>query len=363
MARLKLPSADQVPGGRQFAGLSRRVRTLIVSGVLFVALFVAVFTLPVPYVVLQPGPTYNTIGKDDSGSQIIVIRGRAANKVSGNLNMTTVGINTDSVTPVQALLGWLDSDEVVVPRSAVYPPDESEKQTNQKNTQDFVTSQDNATAAALCELKYPKAFGVLRVPDKSPSTDVLKPGDVLVSINGKQAADPDTLRTVLSSLEAGRTAEVVVKRDGKQVTGQVKLKAAPTGEKGGRLGIEVSTSCLAPFSITLGLASQIGGPSAGLMFALGIIDKVGPYDLTKGRFIAGTGTIDPQGTVGPIGGIALKMIAAKQKGASVFLAPAQNCADVRKATPAGLKVVKVSSLHGAVQDLLKIEKGQDVPSC
>ncbi|MEO9139466.1 MAG: PDZ domain-containing protein [Jatrophihabitans sp.] len=363
MARLRLPSADQVPGGRQFAGLSRRIRTLIVSGVLFVALFAAVFTLLVPYVVLQPGPTYNTLGNDDSGAQIIVIGGRTANKTSGNLNMTTVGINTDSVTPFQALIGWLDSQEVVVPRSAVYPPNESDQQTNQQNTQDFVTSQDNATAAALCELKYPKAFGVLRVPDKSPSTGVLKPGDVLVSINGEPAGNADTLRTVLSSLPAGSSAKVVVKRDGKQLTEQVTLKAPPAGEKGGRLGIEVSTSCLAPFSVKLGLASQIGGPSAGLMFALGIIDKVGPFDLTNGRFIAGTGTIDPQGNVGPIGGIALKMIAAKQKGASVFLAPAQNCTDVRKATPPGLKVVKVSTLHGAVQDLLKIEKGQSVAGC
>jgi PDZ domain-containing protein len=99
------------------------------------------------------------------------------------------------------------------------------------------------------------------------------------------------------------------------------------------------------------------------MFALGIMDKVGTVDLTKGRFVAGTGTIDTTGKVGPIGGIQLKMIAAKDKGASVFLAPAGNCADVRKATPSGLKVVKVSTLHDAVQDLLKIQRNQPVPGC
>ena len=113
----------------------------------------------------------------------------------------------------------------------------------------------------------------------------------------------------------------------------------------------------------LGLANQIGGPSAGLMFALGIIDKIGTEDLTGGKFIAGTGTIDEKGKVGPIGGIQLKMIAAHNKGATVFLAPAGNCGDVRKATPSGLQVVKVSTLHEAVQDLLDIQKGVSVPGC
>jgi PDZ domain-containing protein len=100
-----------------------------------------------------------------------------------------------------------------------------------------------------------------------------------------------------------------------------------------------------------------------MMFALGIIDKITPADLTGGRFIAGTGTIDPKGNVGPIGGIQLKMIAAKNKGATVFLAPAGNCDDVRKATPHGLQVVKVSTLHEAVQDLLDIQQGKSVPGC
>jgi PDZ domain-containing protein len=129
------------------------------------------------------------------------------------------------------------------------------------------------------------------------------------------------------------------------------------------LGVVVADGCLAPFTVDLGLANEIGGPSAGLMFALGIMDKVGTVDLTGGRFIAGTGTIDPKGNVGPIGGIQLKMIAARDKGATVFLAPAGNCGDVRGATPDGLQVVKVTTLHGAVQDLLRIQHGQSVPSC
>jgi Lon-like protease len=93
------------------------------------------------------------------------------------------------------------------------------------------------------------------------------------------------------------------------------------------------------------------------------MDKVGPQDLTKGRFIAGTGTIDATGSVGPIGGIALKMIAARHKGATVFLAPAGNCDDVRGAIPKGLEVVKVDTLHNAVQDLLALQNDKPVPHC
>jgi PDZ domain-containing protein len=111
------------------------------------------------------------------------------------------------------------------------------------------------------------------------------------------------------------------------------------------------------------LGNQIGGPSAGMMFALGIMDKVGSVDLTHGQFIAGTGTIDASGAVGAIGGIQLKMIAARRAGATVFLAPAGNCADVRGDIPKGLDVVKVDTLHHAVQYLEDLHAGKTVPHC
>jgi PDZ domain-containing protein len=274
-----------------------------------------------------------------------------------------VSISDTSISAFQALTGWLLHDQVVVPRSSIYPPGTSVQKTNQQNTRDFVSSQDNATAAALCELKYPRGFGVLTVTAKGPSDGILQPGDFLVSVAGKPANTADSLTKVLAGLTPGTKVPVVVTRDKNTVQLAVKLGTAPKGRTGGRLGIEVTDGCLAPFTVDLGLGNQIGGPSAGLMFALGIMDKVGTVDLTKGRFIAGTGTIDAGGKVGPIGGIALKMIAAKDKGASVFLAPAGNCDEVRKATPSGLKVVKVNALHDAVQDLLALENNQPVPSC
>jgi Lon-like protease len=343
--------------------MSRRVRALLVGGVLFLALFFVALFMPVPYVILGPGPTLNTLGKDDQGRSIIVIKGRETNPTTGNLNLTTVGITPDRVTAVQALMGWLQSDRIVVPRAAYYPPGQTEQQVNQRDAQQFVDSQSTATAAAFCELGYPRGIGVVGILDKSGAQGVLKPFDEIISIDGQAITDQDALAKLLAAKQPGQKATIVVSRTGVRKTLYVPLSKPADGSTGARIGITVSAGCFAPFAVDLGLADQIGGPSAGLMFALGIIDKVGPANLTNGRFIAGTGEIRADGTVEPIGGIQLKMIAARRAGATVFLAPAGNCKDVAGEIPRGLSVVKVSNLHEAVQDLGALEKGESVPRC
>ena len=361
--RLPLPSIERIPGGRAFASLSRRVRALIIASVLFIVLFALALLMPVPYIILSPGPTYNTLGTDPaSGQQIITIMGKTPATTTGHLNLTTVAFSGGRVTAFRALAAWLNGDEIVVPRQVEYPPGQSDQQVNQQNTEDFLASQDSATEAALCELHYPQGFGVLRVTPNGPSSGVLMPGDFIVSVDGKPAGSEKLLLGVLMQETPGKAVTVVVRRAGKDVDLAVTLGKSKD-RPGAILGISVATGCLAPFSVDLGLGNEIGGPSAGLMFALGIIDKIGTVDLTGGRFIAGTGTIDPNGNVGAIGGIQLKMIAARHAGATVFLAPADNCSDVRGATPGGLKVVKVSTLHDAIQDLLRIQHNQPVPSC
>jgi PDZ domain-containing protein len=342
--------------------VSRRVRSLLVAGVLFVVLFILTLTLPVPYVALTPGPTFNTLGLDQNGHQVITIVGRKANPISGHLNMTTVDESTSSLTAVSAVSGWLDHDTEVVPRSSVIPPGQSEKQVNQQNTADFVASQDNATAAALCYLGYKPSFGVLGIVAKSPAVGRLKTGDGLISLDGKPINNAANLKKVLAGTKPGQAVALTLNRQGKQVVVHMVLGKSPQGGSAGFLGIEPGTGCLAPFQVTITLA-DIGGPSAGLMFALGILDKVGTVDLTHGRFIAGTGTITPNGEVGPIGGIQLKMIAARRAGATEFLAPAGNCGDVRGATPGGLNVVKVDTMQHAIQDLENLQSGKPVPHC
>lgn len=313
--------------------LSRRVRALIVGGLLFAVLFVLVLTLHVPFVILSPGPTINVLGDDGQNRQIISITGTDTKDTTGHLNMTTVNVSTRPITAFEALVGWLKGDQVVVPRSAIYPPGQSEDQVNQQNTADFAASQNSAITAAACQLGYPKGFGIVSVAkddpktadvNEGPSEGLLKPGDLFVSVAGRTTGTPDQLTAALDASKPHTTIPVVVKRDGTQVTEQVTLGDALAGRKGGSLGITMNpdpSACLFPFEVDLGLGDQIGGPSAGMMFALGIIDKVGKEDLTDGRFIAGTGTIDSKGAVGPIGGIELKMLAARRAGATVFLAP------------------------------------------
>lgn len=343
--------------------LSRRLRTLIVGGVLFVVLLILAIAVPVPYVILSPGPTLNTLGADDQGNKIIVIKGRETRATDGHLNLTTVDVSTQSVTIFQALEGWLQHDKVVVPRDSIYPPGQSTQQVNAQDTQDFIDSQNSAEAAAFCELGYPKGVAVESFSNGSKAKGVLQANDRLLSINGASTTTTDQLTAVLDKLTPGSDATVVVSRAGNDETVSVPLISPEKGGTGARLGITVVQGCIAPFSVDLGLANQIGGPSAGLMFALGIIQEVGSNDLTGGRFIAGTGTIDASGAVGPIGGIQLKMIAARRAGATYFLAPADNCDDVVKATPKGLAIVKVSTLQDAVSDLLAIQGGRSVPGC
>jgi PDZ domain-containing protein len=343
--------------------VSRRIRTLLIGGVLLIVLAVLAVTLHVPYVVLTPGPTLNTLGKDDHGNSIIVIKGHAENSTSGHLNLMTVDVTTSDVTVLQALSGWLKHDEVVVPRDSVYPPGQSTQQTNQQNTQDFVQSQDSAQAAAFCELGYPSGLQVVALTDGSTAKGALQAGDQLLSFNGTPVSTADGLTSLLAADAPGSTASVGISRGGTKQTVSVPLVAAGGGAKGARMGISIQQGCIAPFQVDLGLANEIGGPSAGMMFALGILDKVGSQDLTRGKFIAGTGTIDAAGKVGPIGGIQLKMIAASRAGASVFLAPSGNCSAVLGETPKGLDVVKVDTLHGAVQDLLDLQQGRPVPHC
>jgi PDZ domain-containing protein len=317
----------------------------------------------VPYVVLSPGPTVNTLGQDDqTKTDIIVIKGHEVSKTSGNLNLTTVSVETSDTTVAGAIRGWLARDAVVVPHDSIYPPGRTQQQVNEQDKQDFTESQNSATAAAACELKYPRGVAVSSVPTDSPNAGVLKPRDQLTSLAGVAVTDDSSLRKVLETLKVGDKVPVIVTRDGKHETVVITLGPPDSGNTTPRIGITLISGCLMPFDVTLGL-SDIGGPSAGLMFALGIIDKVGTDDLTHGRFIAGTGTIDPTGNVGVIGGIQLKMLGARRAGATVFLAPAGNCPDVRGNVPSGMRVVKVSTLHEAIADLATLANGGSAPSC
>ncbi|MDQ3464290.1 MAG: PDZ domain-containing protein [Actinomycetota bacterium] len=339
--------------------MSRRLGTLAVGAILLIALAAGGSMLPVPYVALGPGPTYNTLGSID-GRQIITVTGRAPNPSTGNLSLTTVAVS-DRLELLRALEGWVDSEESVVPREEVYPPDQTDEEIDEANREDFLVSQNSAEAAALGELGYPLKVVVVEVPDGSPSQDVLRPLDAIEAVNGTTIDDPDTLLAILEGLDPGADVTVEYSRGEDSRTGTVTTTQAEDRD-GAALGVAISYERKAPFDVEISVAN-VGGPSAGLMLTLGILDLVGDTDLVEGLFVAGTGTITADGDVGPIGGVRLKTIAASDLGADAFLVPEQNCAEALENAPEGLPLVTVSTLDDALDALEDLREGSTPALC
>jgi PDZ domain-containing protein len=186
-----------------------------------------------------------------------------------------------------------------------------------------------------------------------PADGVLKAGDVITAVDGKPVTGSSGLTGLIYAHPAGSTLAVTIDRNG--TTQQVRVG---TKESGGHpvMGVEIQQQYKFPFTVTI-TVGNIGGPSAG------IIDKLTTLDLAGGKFIAGTGEITASGQVQPIGGIQQKMVGAREAGATIFLTPASNCSDTKGAVPAGLRLVKVSTLTQAVDYLQDIKAGKPVPGC
>jgi PDZ domain-containing protein len=325
---------------------------LVVFGVLGAA-------VPVPYVAQVPGPTFDTLG-DVDGKPIISVEGRDRNQTDGELVLTTVGVSRAGLSLVEAVQGWFDSEVSVVPEETIYPPGRSEQETRDANRQAFLTSEEAAEAAALAELGYPVKVVVRGLSDDSPAEGQLQEGDAIESVAGRPTPDLATLDAVLASIPGGTTVPVAYTRLGQPGTAMVTTRAAD--DEGSLLGVLVQAQPAAPFDVDIAVG-DVGGPSAGLMLSLGILDLVGDTDLTGGATVAGTGTIDATGEVGPIGGIQLKMIAAQEIGAELFLVPADNCADALAAPQPGLTLARVSDLDQALTALEDFRAGRTPSSC
>jgi len=316
--------------------------------------------LPVPYVAQVPGPTFNTLGNHD-GKPIISIEGRERNEVEGNLNLTTVGVSRGGLSLVQAVRGWFDDEIAVVPEEAVYPSDQTEEETQEQNRQAFLSSEQAAQTVALGHLGYPEKVVVQDIPSHSPALDVLLEGDAIEAIDGTPTPDSATLGDVLTAIPPSTTVTVTFSRLGEQLELPLTTKAAEDRE-GSLLGVTVLDQPYAPFDVDIQV-EDVGGPSAGLMLTLGILDLVGDDDLTDGAVIAGTGTIDADGNVGPIGGIPLKMVAARDIGAQLFLVPAGNCEEAAAAPGPGYPLAKVADLDDALTALADFEAGRTPAGC
>jgi PDZ domain-containing protein len=343
--------------------MSRRSLTLAIAGFATAAALAVAVLLPVPYVILGPGPTLNTLGAY-SGQPVVKITGHQTYPTTGNLNMVTVSLQGGpgvNMNVFQALRAWLDPSEAVVPESELYPAGQSVQQTQAQDTEQMTGSQQLATAAALTTLHIPyqTLVTVIATVPGYPASKALKAGDVIEAVDGKPVTGQTSLSSMITSHPAGTVLTLTVLRAGKTLTIPVASKASAGTPV---VGVTVQEQYKFPFQVSISVGN-IGGPSAGMMFALGIIDKLTPDNLTDGKFIAGTGEITASGQVEPIGGIQQKMVGARSAGATIFLTPAGNCSDTTGAVPAGLRLVKVSTLSQAMSDLEAIKAGQPVPSC
>lgn len=329
--------------------------------------------IPIPYVMTSPGPVFNTIG-EVKNVELISISDTQTYPTEGELNMTTVsefGGPQQGLDMFQAIWGWISPDRRVVPRESVYPEGETEQENTARNVEAFSTSQSYAIAAAMRYLTQPvnEKVIVTSVGLETPAQDKLRAGDEILSVNGVLMTTPEQVVKAVRSKPIGSELTFsVVRSDAKLdvvVTSSNRQDDAATTEDESTIpyiGIGIDISYSANYDIDFGVTG-VGGPSAGTMFAIGIIDKLTPGALTQGKVVAGTGTIDPDGNVGDIGGIQQKLIGARDAGAVLFLAPQGNCDDVVGHIPDGLTVASIATLAEAIEAIEDFTSGAQVMTC
>ena len=371
----------------------RRVNLRSVSAVATCALLAGAFVLPSSYVKEGPGPLFDVLGTYQE-KDVIEVSGAPSYKTFGKMNMTTVSVSGGPYTELsgaEAFYGWLAFDgnrSLVVPTDALYPHVSHEQATAATGAQ-MADSQTQAKVAAMRQLKMAvtEKVQVLSTVEGSPAASVLKGDDRIVKVGEKQI---ETLTDVPKAVNAsnGSPIDVTVERGGKQQTFKLTPVRASDDSRW-ILGAGLKQSYDLPAHVQYNL-DGVGGPSAGLMLALGTVDKLSEGTLLADEdaggdpyrsYISGTGTIDADGKVGAIGGIKYKILATGRYGARYFLAPKENCDSIVKMQAqdpdlfnyyhAGqvrgtMVVVPVSTLDEAVKTVEAIKSGtpdDSLPRC
>ncbi|MHA2788298.1 YlbL family protein [Corynebacterium sp. S7] len=351
---------------------SRRKRRLstITWGAIPVVLLAALVTvdripgtdisLTVPYAAEGPGPTFNTLG-DVDGQPVVQIDGAETDPTSGNLNMTTVSVRTN-MTLAQALGRWLLTDDSLVPIEQIIPPNVSQEEMQQSNEQAFVSSEASATVAAMNYLGRPTKVIVHDTVADSAAAGIIQANDVINSVDGTEVTQPGKVQEIVRAKAPGDTIELGISRGDEQLTETITLGQHPEDSKIPLLGITMTSEPADGVNVNYNL-NDVGGPSAGMIFSLAVIDKLTPGELNGGKFVAGTGTIAEDGTVGAVGGVEHKVVAAKDAGAELFLTPADNCASALSSDTGDMVVAKVTNLDDAVKAMDSFANGEQVTTC
>lgn len=328
--------------------MTKRVRATLVALPLLASLLLLAAFIPAPYVVFSPGMTVDILGTNGK-KEVVQVEGHKVFRDEGQLRMTTVYVTQpDSrISIYEAVVAWLDPDRSIYPRNTIYTEDITTEQNREEGAVQMVSSQDAATANALRELGYeiPEVIEVLGVSKGMPAEGKLATRDILTRIGGVEIEDADDVVRAVTGAPKGKPLAFDVLRAGKPVSVEVTPKVV---DGANRVGIFPGVGFQFPFEVTVNIDESIGGPSAGLMFALAIYDTLTPGSLTGGDIVAGTGTIDQAGAVGPIGGIAQKVAAARDAGADLFLVPADNCDGVGRADPGDMRLVRTGTMAEAL---------------
>lgn len=360
--------ADEAVTGPPYGSsrVHRRSGTMLVCGFVAVLILSLVGLVPAPYAIIKPGPVYDTLSSVN-GRPLIRIDGRETYNADGSLDLTTVyssGGPGSDVHVFDVVEAWLNPARAALPEDQVYPPGQSEEEAEEEAALQMVSSQENATAAALGELgiAVPTTLTVVGFSEEADAAAKLAEDDVITAVEGVPVPDLPQLRDRLQDVPPGRPTTVSVRRGGEARDVEVTTLAGADGQT--LLGVLIDPTYDFPFSVTIEI-ENVGGPSAGMMFALGIIDRLTPGSMTGGEKIAGTGTIDSAGQVGRISSIRQKLIGARDAGARYFLAPAANCPQVVGAVPEGLQVVRVATLAEARRAVEAIGEGRaaGLPTC
>lgn len=318
----------------------------------------AVLYLRVPYFALTPGPAQDV-------GRLIVINGARTTPVEGQLLLTTVSLH--EIRVAEAVRGWFDPTTAILSRSTIVPPGSTDADVAQRTSALMEESHIFAAAAALGLLGYeiavePSGVRVRAVGSNVPAAALLRRGDVVVGADGRPVKQAEDLVAAIKRHKVGDDVGLRIMRGTEALDVATRTVGRPENPAEPIIGVEIETIPDIRLPLAVNIESMgIGGPSAGLMFALGIYDLLDPKDLTAGRIIAGTGEIGIEGNVGTVGGIRQKIESARRVQADVFIVPTgelgQACAAAKE-----MPVVGVDNLRQAVE-ALRGTRGTPVRSC
>ena len=308
------------------------------------ALALCLFAVQLPLFVIGPGPAREVL-------PLIDIEGAQTFQPDGRLLLTT--ITTGRLSAYRAVQAWIDPEAQVVNERTLVPRGQTDREYEQASLSQMDGSKVAAVAVALERVtRYPREHGrgviIQATVPGTPASGVLFPGDLVTSVDGDLLGGVDELTAAIRAAGTERVLRLTIRPIEGGASRVVRISPVPRpGEPHPIIGVSVVNNF--PFEVRIE-SGDIGGPSAGLMWALGVTDLLTPGDLTGGQTVAGTGDVGLDGSVAPIGGVALKVAAAEDSGAKVFLVPRENMSEARGAAD-DIELVPVSTVQDAVSYL------------